>query len=243
MARLEARVANVSSRITGLRDCRRPGPVLRWRAVLRRIASPCVRARIPTASESPVVSQTDFVRRRTFDKSFFVFLVIAVVSGLAVWVFKGSSVFYDTLDGDARLILRIVPLIGAGFLIGGFSQILIPSDLVGRWLGAESGMRGIAIATIAGIFTPGGPIISFPLVVALASAGADIGALVAYITSWSVLGLSRVIMWELPFMGVDFAATRWASSLVLPFIAGVLARRLQIRISAAQAANDKNAAD
>jgi len=64
------------------------------------------------------------------------------------------------------------------------------------------------------------------LVVALAAAGADIGALVAYLTSWSVLGLTRIIMWELPFMGTVFTATRFAASLVLPFVAGLIARRL-----------------
>lgn len=195
-------------------------------------------ARLSRTNESPAVSLPEFVPRRTFDKSFFVFLVIAVVSGIAVWFVKGSGTFFDTLGDDARLLLRIVPLIGAGFLVGGFSQVLIPSDLIGRWLGEESGLRGIAIATLAGIFTPGGPIISFPLVVALASAGADIGALVAYITSWSVLGLSRIIIWELPFMGAEFAAIRWSASLVLPFIAGIIARRLQIRLNAAQAAKD-----
>ena len=50
-------------------------------------------------------------------------------------------------------------------------------------------------------------------------------------------------MWELPFMGADFTATRWAASLVLPFIAGTIARRLQIRINAAQTAKGNDAAD
>ncbi len=187
--------------------------------------------------------QPEYARRRTFDTSFFIFVGIALASGIAVWVFKGRGVFFDALSGDGRLILRIVPLIGAGFLIGGFSQILMPSDLVGRWLGAESGLRGIAIATVAGIFTPGGPIISFPLVVALAAAGADIGVLVAYITSWSMLGLTTIIMWELPFMGAEFAATRFAASLVLPIIAGLIARRLQMRIKASQPPDGEGKAD
>ena len=174
-------------------------------------------------------------RRAIFDRSLFIFAAVAAVSGAAVWWVKGPDVFLAALGGDALLLLRIVPLIAAGLLIGGFVQVLVPHDLVARWLGENSGLRGIAIATVAGILTPGGPIISFPLVLALAAAGADIGALIAYITSWSVLGLSRVIMWELPFMGADFAATRWAASLVLPFVAGLLARQLQNRIAGARA--------
>lgn len=47
------------------------------------------------------------------------------------------------------MLLRIVPLIAAGLLIGGFIQVLVPHDLVSRWLGENSGLRGIAIATAA----------------------------------------------------------------------------------------------
>ena len=174
-------------------------------------------------------------RRAVFDLSFFIFAAVAAAAGAAVFWVKGPDVFLAALGGDARVLLRIVPLIAAGLLIGGFIQVLVPHDLVSRWLGENSGLRGIAIATAAGAVTPGGPIISFPLVVALAAAGADIGALVAYLTSWSILGVTRILMWELPFMGFDFAATRWAASFLLPFIAGLLARQLQIRLVASRA--------
>ncbi len=178
---------------------------------------------------------TEPPRRAIFDLSFFVFVAAAAVSGAAVLLLKGPDVFLAALGGDVRLLLRIAPLIAAGLLVGGFMQVLLPSDLVARWLGQNSGLRGLSIATAAGVLTPGGPFVSFPLVLALAAAGADIGALVAYITSWSVLGVTRIIMWEVPFMGFDFAATRWVASLLLPFIAGLLARQLQIRIDASRA--------
>ncbi len=174
--------------------------------------------------------ESPFAGRRIFDVTFFVFLALAVGSGIAVWVFKGPEPFWAAMRMDGVLLLRIMPLLGAGFLIGGFIQVLVPNNLIARWLGGNSGIRGIAVATVAGMLTPGGPIVSFPIVVALASAGADIGALVAYITSWSVLGFTRIIMWEFPFMGAEFASIRWVSSLALPFIAGILARQIQIRI-------------
>ncbi|HJN04778.1 MAG TPA: permease [Alphaproteobacteria bacterium] len=173
-----------------------------------------------------------------FDRTFFVFLAIAIASAIAVWFVKGPESFWRALESDAFLLISIIPLLGAGFLIGGFIQVLVPNDLVARWLGENSGIRGIAVATVAGFLTPGGPMVSFPIVVGLASAGADIGALVAYLTSWSVLGLSRIIMWEMPFMGFEFASVRWTASLVLPFIAGYIARELQIRIRPAAEAGD-----
>lgn len=136
--------------------------------------------------------------------------------------------FWRSLEGDATLFARILPQMIGGLLVGGFVQVLVPRDLVSRWLGRESGFRGIAIATLAGAITPGGPIISFPLVVALGAAGADIGALVAYVTAWSAIGLNRIIIWELPFMGSEFALWRFLVSLPLPVVAALIVRRLPV---------------
>jgi hypothetical protein len=46
------------------------------------------------------------------------------------------------------------------------------------------------------------------------------------VTSWSTLGFQRIVMWELPLMGPEFAAIRFLASLPLPFVAGLLSRLL-----------------
>ena len=159
-----------------------------------------------------------------FDVPFFILLAIAVSGGLTVLLLNGSTVFTEVLIADAELFLRILILIGAGILLGGFVQVLIPADLIARWLGTKSGVRGILIAT-AGAITPGGPLVSFPLVLALRAAGADAAALVAYLTAWSTIALNRMIIWEIPFMGVEFTLIRVASSIFLPILVGLTIRR------------------
>ena len=165
-------------------------------------------------------------QRKVFDASFWIFTGIAVAGGVAVWILRGPERFYEIAGDDLRLILRQMPLIVAGMLMGGFAQALVPRDLVARWLGRDSGWKGLAVATVTGAMTPGGPIVSFPVVAALATAGADMGALVAYLTAWSALAFNRVLIWELPFMGPEFAAIRVLSALPLPIIAGLIARAL-----------------
>jgi len=85
------------------------------------------------------------------------------------------------------------------------------------------------LATGLGAVTPGGPFAAFPIVYALFLAGADIGAVVAYLTGWSVLALHRVIIWELPLLGPEFAIVRLLASLPLPILAGAIARLLADR--------------
>ncbi len=71
--------------------------------------------------------------------------------------------------------------------------------------------------------------LSFPILAGLHQAGAGLGPLVAYLTGWSLLGLHRILAWELPLLGPRFVVVRLAVSLVLPplvgYLAGTIARR------------------
>ena len=169
-------------------------------------------------------------RRKAFGTSFWIFSSVAVVSGALCYWLKGEAVFMETLRGDLNLLLKILPRIFAAILIAGFIQVLLPRDLVSKWIGEESGMKGILIASCAGIVMPGGPMTSFPLVAALYASGADRGALVAYVTAWSLLGLQRILTWELPFMGPEFVIMRVLVTLFMPIMAGMIARQLPISI-------------
>jgi len=104
--------------------------------------------------------------------------------------------------------------------------VLMPRALVVRWVGAESGFMGIVIATLAGVVCPGGPITIFPIAASFLAIGADIGAAIAFITSWTLLGYARTLVWELPFFGAEFIIWRNIISLPLPIVAGLLARMI-----------------
>ena len=69
---------------------------------------------------------------------------------------------------------------------------------------------------------------SFPLVVALYNSGAERGALITYITAWTLLGVQRVMVWEIPLLGSEFVLVRYLACLVLPPLVGLIARRVPI---------------
>lgn len=163
---------------------------------------------------------------RAFDRSFWLFAAMSVVAGLVCWLWAGTDTFKRGLHDDLDLMTAILPRIILAMSVAGLMEAILPKDKVAYWVGAESGMRGILIATLAGALTPGGPITSFPFVVALYMAGADRGSLVAYLTSWSLLGFQRVMVWEMPLLGLDFVLVRSLANLPFPILAGMLARKL-----------------
>lgn len=147
--------------------------------------------------------------------------------GIAYW--KAPGIAADGLRSGAGLLWSVLPRLLAAFAIAGLIQVLIPQGVVLRWIGPESGWQGIAVASVAGPLTPGGPMLSFPILAGLHQAGAGLGPLVAYLTGWSLLGLHRILAWELPLLGPRFVVVRLAVSLVLPplvgYLAGTIARR------------------
>jgi uncharacterized membrane protein YraQ (UPF0718 family) len=165
-----------------------------------------------------------------FGRSFWGFLAFAVVSGAACRLVDGEAVFFDALTADVGLLLQTAPRIALALAVAGFLWVTLPRDRVTSLIGTESGLRGLLIATVAGVVTPGGPSSAFPLLAVLGASGADRGAMISYVSSWAILGLQRILVWDVPFMGTEFSLVRFLVCLPLPIVAGLIARRLPLTL-------------
>ena len=92
-------------------------------------------------------------------------------------------------------------------------------------MGAESGLRGILIGSIAGGLAPGGPYVSLPVVAGLLRAGAGVGTMVAFLSAWSLWAVARLPM-EVGILGWKFTLIRLASTFFFPPVAGFIAQTL-----------------
>lgn len=154
------------------------------------------------------------------------FVVLAAVAMLLVFLVKGPAALAGSLGHAWWLFVGVVPLIALGMMLGGFARELADPRRIAPILGAQSGWLGLILATALGAITPGGPFAAFPIVYALFLAGADVGAVIAFLTAWSVIGVHRVVVWELPLLGAHFVIVRVLTSLPLPVLAGAVARLL-----------------
>lgn len=165
-------------------------------------------------------------KRKPFDWSTAGIGLVMTTAAVIVFFRDGRDRFLEILYHDLRLFADVLLKVAAGCLIGAFLARLLPRELVARWIGAESGFIGLLIATLLGAVLPGGPVTIYPIASAFLVVGADIGATIAFITSWTLLGYTRALVWEIPFFGLDFVIWRSLISLPLPIIAGMLARLL-----------------
>ena len=153
-------------------------------------------------------------------------VLIGVVAALAWLTYArgGEELLRRGLGDGWMLLYRYALLIVVSFLAAGLASAVLPEQWMARNLGAESGLRGILLAAAAGVVTPAGPFVSMPIAAVMIKSGAGSGPIVAFIAGWSLLALHRLIAWEVPMLGWRFALLRYSTCLVLPPIAGLIAR-------------------
>jgi uncharacterized membrane protein YraQ (UPF0718 family) len=115
-------------------------------------------------------------------------ITMGLIAGILIPIgyFRGVGEHVNGLRLAGNMTIQVLPLLVFAFAVAGMVQVLIPNDILPKWVGLESGLRGILIGTVAGGLAPGGPSISLPIAAGLLRAGASVGMMVAFLTGWSL---------------------------------------------------------
>ncbi len=149
---------------------------------------------------------------------------VIAIALLIIGYQRGGGEHILGLKSAGNLLLQIIPLLIFAFILAGMIQVLIPQEMISKWVGAESGFRGILIGTLMGSLTPSGPFVSMPIAAGLLRTGASIGTMVAFMAAWSLLAVHRLPM-EFGLLGWKFMLIRLACVFFFPPIAGLIADR------------------
>ena len=153
--------------------------------------------------------------------------IMGLLAVLLVFIgyYRGEGEHILGLKSAMNMTIQILPIVILAFIVAGMVQILVPQELLSKWVGKESGMRGIFIGTLAGALAPGNPYVNLPIAAGLLRSGASVGAMVAFLTGWSLWSFARLPL-EVGIMGWKFTLVRLASTFFFPPIAGLIANRL-----------------
>jgi uncharacterized membrane protein YraQ (UPF0718 family) len=147
--------------------------------------------------------------------------VLAVIAAT-----RGRVLLRDSAREALVDFFKLIPRIMLGVVGSGYIAAMLPQEVVGPWLGADSGVTGLVIAVLGGAFTPGGPVIGFSIGAAALKGGAGTPQVIAYVTAWALFAVQRLFIWELGVMPPRIVWLRLAASLPLPFLAALAAMLL-----------------
>ena len=128
------------------------------------------------------------------------------------------------------MLLHLTPLMFLAFTSAGLISALISDKTVSRWLGRESGLKGLFLGALAGALVPGGPYVFFPLAVTFLASGAQIGVILAFVTAKNLWSLSRLPM-EVALMGPRVTFVRYMVTFAFPILIGLIANALFSRFT------------
>ena len=101
----------------------------------------------------PLPQRYRLILRRSMDTSTVVIIAGAVIMLAAVY-WKSPEAANKGLSATGALILEITPRMLAAFTLAGLFQAVIPEDVIVRWMGHGSGVRGLLSGmTLGSVYT------------------------------------------------------------------------------------------
>ena len=148
------------------------------------------------------------------------FAVALILLVIAFW--QKRDLPLAGLQVAGQTLWRNLPLLLLSFVIAGLAQVLIPRDLITEWLGTGSGFKGVMIGSVVGGLVPGAPYAVFPIVGGLYKSGASLGAVVSFVSAWSLWSVQRLPV-EMALVDTKAALVRYAITFIVPPLAGLVA--------------------
>ena len=155
----------------------------------------------------------------------FLLSIVIVILALLAYLQSGWDLVLDGILAGIRILWRELPLLVAAFLTAGFLQALVKKEFITRWLGTESGIKGILLACLGGGLIPGGPYAYYPIASALLKSGAGLGVLIAFVSAKNLWSVSR-LPFEIAILGTTITIRRYMITFLIPPLLGIFTEKI-----------------
>ena len=148
-------------------------------------------------------------------------LYAATVVGLAVSWGKDREKTKTALKKAWKSLENILPSVLAVLMLIGLILTVLDEQAVSRWLGAESGVRGLCMAAVVGSLTLIPGFVALPLAASLVRAGAGYAQIALFISTLMMVGVATLPL-EAKYFGRRAALKRNVLSLIAAVITSLM---------------------
>jgi uncharacterized membrane protein YraQ (UPF0718 family) len=144
-------------------------------------------------------------QKRSIARDYAVMGLFMVTAVFVLFVFpdKSSSV----IEVSKNYFLELIMILPAIMVIIGLFSIWVPKEMVVKYMGKASGIKGILLAFALGMLPTGPLYIAFPMASALFKKGAKVSNVIIFISAWACIKLPQELV-EIQFLGLRFAMLR-----------------------------------
>jgi len=125
------------------------------------------------------------------------------------------------LNISGKYGLEMLTIFPAILILMGLADVWIPKSLINKYLGKESGLKGILISIFLGTLPTGPLYIAFPIAAELLKKKARISNVMIFLGVWASSKIPQIGV-EIEFLGLKFALLRLVFTLISLIIIGYL---------------------
>lgn len=155
------------------------------------------------------------------DISIFIFLIIVTIALIFIFPDKKQEIINNSQDFFVEMIF-ILPAV---MILMGLFSVWIPKEVIGKYLGHTSGLKGVLFSFILGALPTGPLYVTFPLAASLHKKGASITNIVIFLSAWACIKIPQEMV-EIQFLGIQFMAVRLISTIVFVTIMAIVINKI-----------------
>jgi len=159
----------------------------------------------------------DLIKRH---KASFILLAIALTL-TAVNLNYGLSISKIVWNNVLTMAGVLPPI----FVLIGLLDVWVPKEVMIKYMGEKSGLKGLFFAFILGSLAAGPLYVAFPVAALLLKKGARIGYVVFFLSVWTV-GKIPLLLFEISSLGATFTAIHFSTMLVLFLIGSFIIEKI-----------------
>lgn len=121
--------------------------------------------------------------------------------------------------------LEIIYIFPAVLIFMGLFATFVPNKTVNKYLGKESGIKGMFIAIFLGMFPTGPLYVAFPMVAVWLKKGASVSNMIVFLSAWACIKLPQEIV-EFQFLGLRFMLLRLFLTIIFVIAIGFIIEKI-----------------
>lgn len=149
--------------------------------------------------------------------------IISIITTILLWYFPERKDV--VLDTSWNFFIEMILIVPAVVVIMGLFAVFVPRELVGKYLGKASGLKGILIAIGFGALPTGPLYVAFPMAQGLIKKGAKKSNIIIFLSAWACIKIPQEMV-ELQFLGLEFMLLRLSLTIIFVIIMGFAIEKL-----------------
>ena len=131
----------------------------------------------------------------------------------------------DTTSLVWKFFVEMIMILPAVMILMGLFAVFVSKDMVVKYLGKTSGVKGILLGLFFGALPTGPLYVAFPLAAALIKKGARISNIIIFLSAWACIKIPQEMV-ELQFLGFKFMLVRLTLTILFVVFMGIFIEKI-----------------